>query len=253
MRVILIQNAPRLSRNNLESVLELIGENSAHKAVLVFPELALNGYMLQDKVFEDAWRLHELHELSAASEQCDIVIGAAIKEKGRTYNSVLYFSKGELLHMHHKVHLPNYGMFEEARYFFKGESISTFETAYGMTAMLVCEDLWRADTISELSAAKPDIIYVAAASPARDFSDEGLLIEQQWDALLRSTAILCSAYVIFVNRVGFEDGLGFWGGSRVITPKGETEIRLPSFTAENREIELSHSLHAVEKWMAKID
>jgi len=253
VKVTLIQNAPRLNRTNLQRVLDLIAQNSASKTVLVFPELALNGYMLQDKVFEDAWTISELKDLSAASKTSDIVIGAAIKESGRTYNSVLYFSKGELLHIHHKVYLPNYGMFEEARYFFKGESITVFESDYGTTAMLVCEDLWRADVIAKLSSAKPDIIYIAAASPARDFSDEGLLIESQWDALLKSTAILCNAYVVFVNRVGFEDGLGFWGGSRVITPKGEIETKLPNFAEAIKQVELSHSLHAVEKWMAKID
>ncbi len=253
MKVTLIQNAPRLNRTNLKKVLELIAENSASNTVLVFPELALNGYMLQDKVFEDAWKISELDELKWASSQSDIVIGAAIKENDRTYNSVLYFSKDSLLHIHHKVYLPNYGMFEEARYFFKGKSINVFESDYGITAMLVCEDLWRADVIAELASANPDIIYIAAASPARDFSDEGLLIESQWDALLKSTAILCSAYVVFVNRVGFEDGLGFWGGSRVITPKGEIETVLPKFAEAIKQVELSHSLHAVEKWMAKID
>ncbi len=253
MKITLVQNAPRLNRSNLDISLEQIRENCVNGSVIVFPELALNGYMLQDKVYEDAWKLPELDRLSAASRECDIVIGAAIKENGRTYNSVLYFSEGSLLHMHHKVHLPNYGMFEEARYFFKGESITVFETHYGVTAMLVCEDLWRADVIAELSAAKPDIIYVSAASPARDFSDDGLLIESQWDALLKSTALLCSAYVVFVNRVGFEDGLGFWGGSRVITPKGEIETKLPNFAEAIEQVELSHTLHAVEKWMAKID
>ncbi|RLA70340.1 MAG: nitrilase [Epsilonproteobacteria bacterium] len=253
MRVTLVQNAPRLNRTNLSKVLELIRENSATHSVLVFPELALNGYLLQDKVFEDAWSIIELEALMIASAQCDIVIGAAIKENGRTFNSVLYFSKGELLHMHHKIHLPNYGMFEEARYFFKGDAINTFESDYGKSVMLVCEDLWRADVIADLASVKPDIIYIVAASPARDFSDKGLLIESQWDALLKSTAILCSAYVVFVNRVGFEDGLGFWGGSRVITPKGEIEIKLPNFAEAMQEVELSHTLHAVEKWMAKID
>jgi len=253
VKITLIQNAPQLNRTNLDRVLALISKHSTPKSVLVFPELALNGYLLQDKVFEDAWSLSELSALSEASKFSDIVIGAAIKENGRTYNSVLYFSQGKMLQIHHKVHLPNYGMFEEARYFFKGASIETFKTAYGTTAMLVCEDLWRADVIANLAVAKPDIIYVVAASPARDFSDGGLLIESQWDALLKSTALLCSAYVVFVNRVGFEDGLGFWGGSRVVTPRGEIEEKLPNFEEAAVQITLSHALHAVEKWMAKID
>jgi predicted amidohydrolase len=251
MKIALGQTSPKLNRSNLQKLLGFIEESSAD--VVVFPELALNGYMLQDKVYEDAYRIEELSELKDASRLKDIVIGAAIKEKGKTHNSALYFSKGELLHVHHKVHLPNYGMFEEARYFFKGETISSFETTFGKSAMIVCEDLWRAEVIAELSRLKPDIVYVLAASPSRDFSDDGILIESQWHALLSSTALLCSAYVVFVNRVGFEDGLGFWGGSRVITAQGRCEHRLDNFKEEITTVTLNQKLHKVQKWMAKID
>jgi predicted amidohydrolase len=251
MRVALSQGSPRLNRSNLEDILTTVQSSDAD--VVVFAELALNGYLLQDKVYEDAFTLEELTQLQEASLTRDIVVGAAIKEEGRTYNSALYFSEGKLLHIHHKMHLPNYGMFEEARYFFKGESIECFTTKHGKTAMLVCEDLWRASVIAKLSELKPDIIYVLAASPSRDFSDEGLLIESQWNALLSSTALLCSSYVIFVNRVGFEDGLGFWGGSRVITARGECEHTLEKFRETTVSVTLNHSLHNVQKWMAKID
>ncbi len=252
MKVALIQYAPSLSRANLDSVLEIVQEQK-ESDVLVFPELALSGYMLQDKLYEDAWALDELDSLKAASVDVDIAIGAAIREDGRIYNCALYFSKGKLLHIHRKMHLPNYGMFEEARYFFKGDSISLFESQFGQSAMLVCEDLWRAETIATLARLKPDTIFLHVASPARDFSNEGILIESQWDALVKSTAILCSAYVIFVNRVGFEDGIGFWGGSRVVTPRGEIEHRLENFTEDILSVELNHRLHTVQKWIAKKD
>ncbi len=252
MKVALIQYSPKLNRSNLSSVLEIVKEHK-QSDVLVFPELALNGYMLQDKLYEDAWALDELDSLKAASVDVDIAIGAAIREDGRIYNSALYFSKGKLQHIHTKMHLPNYGMFEEARYFFKGDGISLFESQFGQSVMLVCEDLWRAETIATLARLKPDIIFLHVASPARDFSDEGILIESQWDALVKSTAILCSAYVIFVNRVGFEDGIGFWGGSRVVTPRGEIEHRLENFTEDVLSVELNHRLHNVQKWIAKKD
>ena len=253
IKVAMVQNAPRLNRSNFKATLELFREAGAGADVVVFPELALNGYLLQDKVFEDAWELRELEDLAAASQSVDLIVGAALKRDSRTYNCALYFSGGELLHVHDKVHLPNYGMFEEARYFFRGSAVETFETKFGVTAMLVCEDLWRAQTVSELAAAKPHVIYVIANSPARGFGDEGLAIEAQWDALLKSAALLCSAYVVFVNRVGFEDGLGFWGGSRVVTPKGEIEHRLPNFESACETVKLNHSLYAVEEWLAKID
>lgn len=253
MTVTLVQNAPRLNRTNLETAVDLVAEHAQKSDIIVFPELALNGYLLQDKVFEDAWYSDELAPLAGASLACDIVIGAAIKENGRTYNASLYFSGGALLHVHRKVHLPNYGMFEEARYFFKGEGIDAFDTAYGRSVMLVCEDLWRAQTMADVAALKPDFVYIVANSPARGFTENGLAIEGQWDALLKSLAQLANSYVVFVNRVGFEDGLGFWGGSRVITPLGEIEKKLPLFEEAVVEFVPDRHLHDVEKWMAKID
>lgn len=252
MKVALIQYAPRLNRSNLQRVLDIVYKHQEND-ILVFPELALSGYMLQDKLYEDAWSIDELDALTIASVDVDIAIGAAMREEGRIYNCALYFSKGKLLHVHRKMHLPNYGMFEEARYFFKGTAIELFESQFGQSAMLVCEDLWNAQTIATLAQLKPDIIFLHVASPARDFSDEGILIESQWDALAKSTAILCSAYVVFVNRVGFEDGIGFWGGSRVITPRGEVEYRLENFKEDILSVSLNHRLHSVQKWIAKKD
>lgn len=250
MNVALIQFAPKLNRSNLQEVLAIVKRHEAAD-VIIFPELALSGYMLQDKLFEDAWNREELQELCSASLQCDIVIGAAIWDNGKVYNSGLYFSEGELLHIHHKNHLPTYGMFEEGRYFASGNEIKGFDTRYGKAAMVVCEDLWRAQTLADLASCNPDIIYVMAASPARDFSEDGLLIERQWDALLKSCALLTHSYVVFVNRVGFEDGLGFWGGSRVITPLGESEHNFSLLDREEKMVSLNHRLQKLQRYIVK--
>ncbi len=225
----LVQNAPRLNRSNLKSALHLIEDASLNADVIVFPELSLNGYMLQDKLHEDAWTLDELSALKEASRKIDIVIGAALKESNGFYNSALYLSEGEIVHVHHKVHLPNYGMFEEARYFRPGNQIKSFSTKYGRAAMLVCEDVWEVNLLEDLEDEHPQIIYVLAASPARGFSDEGLAIEATWQKLLEKAAREMKAEVVFVNRVGFEDGLGFWGGSRHLNAKGEVTVALPKF------------------------
>ncbi|HEX5710232.1 MAG TPA: nitrilase-related carbon-nitrogen hydrolase, partial [Sulfuricurvum sp.] len=219
--------------------------------VVVFPELSLSGYMLQDKLFEDAWNIDELTPLAQASEICDVVIGAALWDDGKVYNSALYFSKGLLLHIHHKNHLPTYGMFEEGRYFAAGDEIKSFKTAHGTAAIVICEDVWRAQTFATLSSLDTDVIYVLAASPARDFTDDGLLIESQWDALLKSLSLLTKAYVVFVNRVGFEDGLGFWGGSRVITPLGATEHLLSLLEEEAQVVSLDHQLQKLQRYISK--
>lgn len=250
MKVSLIQSSPKLNRANLSDALGLIEANS-DADVVVFPELSLSGYMLQDKLFEDAWRVDELDSLADASRQCDIVVGAALWDEGRVYNSALYFSQGSLLHIHRKNHLPTYGMFEEGRYFTAGNELTSFPTPHGEAIMVVCEDLWRAETIAAIAASEVQIVYILAASPARDFGDAGLGIESQWDALLKTTALLSCNYVVFVNRVGFEDGLGFWGGSRVITPMGKTEYLLPLFEAEQKICRLDAHLKKLGRYLAK--
>ena len=232
----LVQNAPRLNRSNLEGALGMIEKASATSDVIVFAELALNGYMLQDKLHEDAWRLDELDLLKAASQKIDIVIGAALKESNGFYNAALYFSEGEIKHIHHKVHLPNYGMFEEARYFRPGHQIKSFMTKYGRAAMLVCEDLWEVNLLEDLEDEHPKLIYILAASPARGFSDDGLEIEIIWQGLLEKAAKEMNAEIVFVNRVGFEDGLGFWGGSRHLNAQGEITTELPKFEEKIEEI-----------------
>lgn len=250
MKVALIQSSPKLSRANLVDVISLIKANN-DADVVVFPELALSGYMLQDKLYEDAWNIDELEPLARLSLECEIAIGAALWDEGSVYNSALYFSGGKLLHIHHKNHLPTYGMFEEGRYFAAGEEIKSFKTSYGNGVMVICEDVWRGESFATLSMLDADVIYVMAASPARDFSDDGLMIETQWDALLKALALVTKAYVVFVNRVGFEDGLGFWGGSRVITPMGNVEHQLSLFEIESKRVDLNHSLQKLARYIGK--
>lgn len=236
MKITLVQHAPKLNRTNLEFAVQ---QSLTCKAdVIVFSELSLNGYLLQDKLREDAFQLFELDALCKASKNVDIVVGAAINIDNEYFNCALYFSEGKLLSLHKKVHLPNYGMFEEARYFAGGDIFETFETRYGTAAMLVCEDLWHPNTVAELYAKKPRIIYVLAASPARGFEDESLVIEEQWYALVKSLALHCNTKVVFVNRVGFEDGLGFWGGSCVVNNNAKTLYKLPQFDEKIETVEV---------------
>ncbi len=229
MRITLAQIAPKLNRTNLQEVMDIVRVHKQKSDLIVFPELALNGYLLQDKLQEDAWRTEELQELASLSHDVDIVVGAAVREKKVFKNSALYFSKGALLSKHDKVHLPNYGMFEEARYFSAGEEFESFEAGSRRISMLVCEDLWNADMIHELVKEDPDMVIVIAASPARGFGEEGLEIQQQWMSLLRSAALHVKGTIVFVNRVGFEDGLGFWGGSCIIDQKARLVHALPKY------------------------
>ncbi len=213
MKVTLVQNAPKLNRSNLDDIIKIINQLKDETDLIIFSELSLNGYMLQDKLSEDAWTIDELDELKKLSNYVDIVVGGAIFDSLVFKNSALYFSNGELLSQHNKVHLPNYGMFEEARYFEAGDIFESFVTKFGRTSMLICEDLWHKTVHEDLIKENPDYIIVLVASPARGFSDDGLEIQNQWMDIVKTVSKECSAKLIFVNRVGFEDGLGFWGGS----------------------------------------
>jgi len=244
MKIALAQIRPKLSPDNLEKHLEYIGTSNAD--LVIFPELSMNGYKIKDALLEDAFEIEFFKKLKFNK---DVVLGAAIKNGGKIYNSALYINND--VFVHNKVHLPTYGVFEEGRFFFAGEGFCTFETKFGKTCMFVCEDVFSGDALNFVSQTKPDLIIVIAASPAREFGEGKLLIEEQWDSLLKSMAILSGAYVFFCNRVGFEDGLGFWGGSRVINPKGETEIKAEYFEEELIECELNHNLTITQKYFLR--
>lgn len=229
MIVTLAQIAPKLGINNIDLHLEAIAAHKDHADLIIFPELSLHGYSLQDKVYEIAADTEMITPLIEASKEIDIIFGMAYTQNRAIYNAALYLSGGEVKHRHFKNILANYGMFEEARYFVKGTNLEPFETSMGSSMLIVCEDLWQAEVMAKIAHIKPVNLFVVANSPARDFEAGELLIERQWDALLKSTALLANCNVIFVNRVGFEDGLGFWGGSRIISPSAETLFEMPLF------------------------
>ena len=229
MRVSLVQSSPKLNRSNLADIILHVEKLKDESDLIVFPELSLNGYMLQDKLYEDAWNIEELNELKKLSADVDIVVGGAMRDGDVFRNAALYFSDAKLLSQHNKVHLPNYGMFEEARYFEAGKVFESFDTKYGKTSMLVCEDLWHTSVHVDLVKENPDYIIALVASPARGFSDDGLDIETQWLEIVKTIAKECEAQVVFVNRVGFEDGLGFWGGSCVVGSSGKVLHKLPHY------------------------
>lgn len=227
MRITLAQTSPRLNRSNLEEAASIIDAHKDKSDLILFSELSLNGYLLQDKLYEDAWEIHELGILKELSHDIDIVIGAAVKDLESFRNAALYFSKGKLISKHYKVHLPNYGMFEEARYFKAGSSFESFLTRFGKISMVVCEDLWHKDVHEKLIKENPDYILSLVASPARGFSDSGLDIEDKWYEIIKTVALECKAKLAFVNRVGFEDGLGFWGGSCIVNEDAKIVHKLP--------------------------
>jgi predicted amidohydrolase len=211
---------------NLERHHEWVRQATAAGAdLLVFPELSLTGYFLKDLVPDSAIRLDDpvMKELAALSTDLDVVLGAVIEDPDHRYfNSSLYFSRGELVHLHRKVYLPTYGMFDEQRYFAPGDRFRSFKTGYGRTGMLVCEDIWHLSSAYILSLEGVDMIICPSSSPGRGITtDERLGTAESYRLLCRTYAQFLTAFFLYCNRVGFEDGANFWGGSMVIGPNGD--------------------------------
>ncbi len=193
---------------------------------LIFPELSLTGYHLRDMVAtvalrQDAPEFTQLRELST-SVAC--LVGMVEESPDFCfYNSAVYLSGGDVRHVHRKVYLPTYGMFDEQRYFARGDSVRAFDTPYGRAAALVCEDMWHPSTVYIAALDQALMLICPSSSPLRGIADKRQQDEnaRYWEAMNRVYAETFGVFVIYANRVGFEDGVGFWGGSEVIDPFGQ--------------------------------
>ena len=137
--------------------------------------------------------------------------------------------------MHRKVYLPTYGLFDEQRYVAAGNRFRAFDAHLGgrtehrwRAGMLICEDLWHPTAAALLARQGVDVLICPSASPGRGvLQGEALGTARSYDAMTRTYAQLFTSYVIYCNRSGFEDGVGFWGGSRVVGPDGAIVGSIP--------------------------
>jgi len=227
-RLAVAQIAPTLG--DLEKNLAL-HEKMARQAIeqsanlLVFPELSLTGYFLKDQVPSVALRADSplLQRFRELSLRVAMVLGFVEEAPGhRFYNAAAYLEGGEIRHIHRKVYLPTYGIFDEARYLAAGDRIRAFDTALGRMAILICEDLWHPAAPAIAAWDGAEILICPSASPGRGLGQaEPFQNATTWERTLRTCGDLLTSYVVYANRVGYEDGACFWGGSEVVTPGGE--------------------------------
>lgn len=231
----LVQLKPKLGRvaDNLASIkqqVELAIEQGADLAVV--PELALTGYFLKDLVPEVALALDspELFELQQLSRHISIAAGfVEVTPDFQFYNSAAWFENGELRHLHRKVYLPTYGLFDEQRYLGRGDRFRAFDTRFGRLGMLVCEDMWHLSAPYLLAMDGATTLVCLSSSPGRGVSENELGTAAAWRNLTTATARFLTCRVLYVNRVGYEDGVGFWGGSHAVAPSGEIVVAAPEF------------------------
>ncbi|MFZ5822200.1 MAG: nitrilase-related carbon-nitrogen hydrolase [Chloroflexota bacterium] len=221
---------------NLDKHLALLADAKKQDAdLLVFPELSLTGYVLQDLAPTVSHRPTEddpvFKPLLAASRDLDLVVGFVDEDaRHRFYIASAYLSGGRVLHVHHKVYLPTYGLFDEGRFFAWGDSVRAFDTRFGRMGILICEDFWHASPPYLLWLDGADVFLFTSASPGRGLNDSEKLESARWvENVNRSYANLFTSFVAHSNRVGFEDGLNFWGGATVFDPNGERIAQGPYF------------------------
>lgn len=233
-----------LQRNLDLHLAEIEAARQAGCALILFPELSLSGYFLKDQTSEIALRLEAplLARLADASRGISIAAGFVERSpEGRLYNSLGFFEDGKLLHVHRKVHLVTYGMFDEQREFAAGDRFVAFDSKLGRFGILICEDLWHVSSAYPYFLADVDALLVHSCAPGRGVGeDDGELTSMRtWSTLLSAQALTTQTWVAWTNRVGWEDGIFFSGGSRVIDPFGRTLAAIEGLEPGRLQVQLS--------------
>jgi len=226
MKVHLAQIKPILGNleKNAENHFKII-EQAVEEGcdLVVFPELSLTGYYLLDLVYDVA--MDETHPVYQKflkySNDIAIVFGFVYESKEKLfYNAASFVHRGKTVHLHKKVYLPDYTLFEEGRYFASGNSIEAFDTEFGKCGILVCEDVFHLSSLYILSQSGAQNIIIPSNSPARGNLEQGHDASNTWQTSNRYIASVLTVNLVFVNRVGVEDGVSFWGGSEAYDAKG---------------------------------
>ena len=210
---------------NLRRHHELLEQARAEKAdLVVFPELGLTGYQLQDLAAEVSLRLDDprLAELAAATDDLSAVV-SFVEESAdhRLFIAAALLEDGEIRHVHRKLFLPTYGLFDERRFFGAGRHAAGRAVAARASGsgIGICEDFWHLTVPQLLALDGAQILINVSSSPGRDLAatnEVGLGTATSWRTLMRTYAQLTTSFVVFCNRVGVDESISFWGGSEVV-------------------------------------
>lgn len=211
-------------QGNKEKNLETIKENVVRAKregaqLVIFPELSLTGYVVRDQIYELAERIpgrstrvieklakeNELHIIFGMPETCE-------KTQATLYNSAVLVGPNGFIGKYHKMYLPTHSIFEEKRYFRPGYQVAVYDTELGKIGLVICYDIFFPEVTRLTRLKGAQLIVCISASPGirRSF----------FETLTAARAIENTAFLAYVNRAGIEDGLQFWGGSRLIAPSG---------------------------------
>ena len=260
LRLAIAQLKPRKGAyaQNLARLGELFRELAGRAEppeLLVLPETALTGYFVEGAVRELARSAEDFYSDLAAlhaesgAPPLDLMLGFFELWRTRLHNSALAATLGGpdagIRHVHRKVFLPTYGVFDEERFVEPGHSVRAFDTRWGRAAMLICEDAWHSlvPTIAALDGA--ELIAIVSASPARGITPAALdepgnaarpASLARWERTVQGIAGEHGVYVALAQLVGFEGGKGFPGGSLVVGPRGDLLARAAVFEEQILEV-----------------
>ncbi|MGH9246323.1 MAG: nitrilase-related carbon-nitrogen hydrolase [Acidimicrobiales bacterium] len=226
MRIALAQTAPVLGdvEANLETAHDAVAQAEARGAdVTVFCELALTGYSVGQVEGDLDLSPHDpqLLALAAAAGRGGVLIGFCEGDAGlHIYNSAAYYEAGELLHVHRKLYLPTYGPFEERKHFSPGQTMQAYGTGWGLAATLVCNDAWQPQ-LAFLAVQDGARVLFVPSNSAQSLSPAHFSSQEYWEDITRFYARMFQCFIVFVNRVGAEGQLAFWGGSHIMDPWGQ--------------------------------
>jgi predicted amidohydrolase len=263
LRAALVQMKPLKGRyaENLRAAGEAFATLAADPPdLVVLPEAALTGYFLEGAVYDLALPAERFANDLARTwrEACgdapvDLVCGFYENLDGTYFNAAIYLQidagSTRIVHVHHKMFLATYGVFDEERFFSRGRKMSAFDTRNGRTAMLICEDAWHTivPAIAAIKGAR--VLIVPSAAPGRGIDGDGELTSiTRWREILRTIAAEHGVYLLYAGLTGFEGGKGLTGSSCAIDPRGEMIVQAPATEAcilrvdlDLREIDLARA------------
>ncbi|MBV8425473.1 MAG: beta-ureidopropionase [Candidatus Eremiobacteraeota bacterium] len=240
MKVAIVQTKPRKGDReaNVADLIDAFKQLQDDPPDLIaLPEAALTGYFLEGGVYElaessaaFARRLGAAWKAAGARGHVDAVSGFFENDSGTYYNSALYArlepsGKAEITHVHRKLFLPTYGVFDEERFHSRGKRLEAFPTRFGRAAIMICEDAWHGivPTIAAVKGAR--IFLIPSASPGRGIAGAGELESiTRWRALLQNYASEHGVFIIYAGLAGFEGGKGMTGSSQIINPRGDVVV-----------------------------
>lgn len=265
MKITLAQFSPKLGdvESNVARHLETLAKARKKGAdLVVFPELGLTGYTLKDLVEEvalDPARDPRFRKIAAATKGLAAVVGfveESPSEAGLFYNAAAFLADGRLLHVHRKVFLPTNGMFEEAKFFAQGREFRAFGTPFGRVGLLICRDFLHYGASYVHYASGADMIVCISAAPGRGVEGgDAFATSRMWELMGEAISYFSTAFVVYANRVGVEDGVTFAGGSFVFAPGGRRVAQAPYLDPDLHvcRIDPAEVREARRKWLFKRD